>query len=94
MPGELSVIAVEVKQKEIVGLADVQRSLQANDDFPALLLATSGTFSLGAIREQTRYRNQLRLFLKDGVALRQWIEAYSIKRGRQSAAAGLDPTPR
>lgn len=42
IPGEPTVLAVEVKQKAIVGLEDVQRALRANRDYPALLFATSG----------------------------------------------------
>jgi Holliday junction resolvase-like predicted endonuclease len=76
IPGEPTVLAVEVKQKRTVSLADVQRALKANEEFPALLVATSGAFSTGVIQEKSREKNQLRLFLKDGVALRQWINAY------------------
>jgi HJR/Mrr/RecB family endonuclease len=74
--GEPMVIAVEVKQKSVVGLADVQRALKANEDFPSLMIVTSGRFSSGVIREKQDSRNQLRLFLKDGVALSQWIDTY------------------
>ncbi|MDT4898493.1 MAG: restriction system protein [Acidobacteriota bacterium] len=79
IPGEPAVIAIEVKQKDVVGLHDVQRALQANADFPALLIATAGRFSAGVIREKQRHRNQLRLFLKDGIALTQWIDNYRLK---------------
>ncbi len=75
--GEPMVIAVEVKQKAVVGLADVQRALKANEDFPSLMVVTSGRFSSGVVREKERERHQLRLFLKDGVALSQWIDAYN-----------------
>lgn len=79
IPGEPSLIAVEVKQKAVVGIEDVQRALRANEDFPGLLLATAGRFSAGVVREKQRHRNQLRLFLKDGLALRQWIDAYYLR---------------
>ena len=74
--GEPAVIAVEVKQKPIVGLADVQRAVKANEDFPSLMIATSGRFTSGVIREKTQSRHELRLFLKDGVALSQWVDTY------------------
>jgi restriction endonuclease len=76
IPGEPTLLAVEVKQKPVVGLADVQRALRANEDFPTLMLATAGRFSAGVVQEKNRTRNRLRLFLKDGVALTQWIHGY------------------
>jgi hypothetical protein len=76
VPGEPMRIAIEVKQKPVVGLGDVQRALRANDDYPALLIATAGRFSAGVIHEKTRERNAMRLFLKDGVALTQWLRCY------------------
>ena len=81
LPGEPMLLAVEVKQKPVVGIADVQRALRANEDFPALLVATAGRFSAGVVREKARVRNEDRLFLKDGIALSQWIAAYGQKRG-------------
>lgn len=77
IPGEPIVMAVEVKQKAVVGLHDVQRSLYANQDLPALMLATSGRFSAGVIKERDREQNRLRLILKDGIALSQWIDLYA-----------------
>lgn len=79
--GEPTTIAVEVKQKPVVGLFDVQRALRANEDFPSLLIATSGRFSAGVIQEKARERNRLRLFLKDEIALTQWIDLYGGKVG-------------
>jgi hypothetical protein len=76
IPGEPTLLSVEVKQKPTVGIYDVQRALRANEDQPALLVATAGRFSGGVIREKSRERNQYRLFLKDGIALRQWIDSY------------------
>lgn len=80
IPGEPMVLAVEVKQKPVVGIQDLYSSLKANEDYPALLLATSGRFSAGVIQEKKRRRNELRLILKDGVALSQWIAMYGAKR--------------
>ena len=75
IPGEPALFAVEVKQKPVVGLGDVQRALRANEDFPLLMVATAGRFSAGVIKEKKRNRNALRLYLKDGIALTQWIHA-------------------
>jgi hypothetical protein len=62
-----------------LGLADVQRAIYANQQFPVLLLATAGTFSGGVVREKEKEVNALRLILKDGVALNQWIQQYALK---------------
>jgi len=78
IPGEPLEIAIEVKQKPIVGLADVQRALYANQGYPALLVATAGRFSTGVIQEKGEGQ-RLRLFLKDGIALSQWINAYGMR---------------
>ena len=86
IPGEPTVLAVEVKRKPVVGLHDVQRALRANEDFPALLVATSGRFSAGVLKERQRSRNQLRLYLKDGIALGQWIKGWSSKYSPKSPA--------
>jgi len=77
VPGEPLLIAVEVKQKPVVGIADVQRALHANKEFPALMIATAGTFSAGVVRERDDPGNKFRLFLKDGVALKDWIASYA-----------------
>jgi hypothetical protein len=79
IPGEPMLLAVEVKQKPVVGIADVRNALWANKDFGAVMIATAGRFSGGVIQEKER--NQLRLFLKDGVALTQWINAYKAHGG-------------
>lgn len=72
--------AIEVKQKAVVGIEDVRSALKANEQFPALMLATAGRFSSGVIEEKGREGNNLRLILKDGVALSQWIDTYTSKR--------------
>lgn len=82
IPGEPTVLAVEVKQKAVVGVQDLRAALWANRHFPALLFATSGRFTAGVLKEKTREDNDLRLMLKDGVALRQWIENYTDTRAR------------
>jgi predicted Mrr-cat superfamily restriction endonuclease len=76
IPGEPVVLAVEVKHRDIVSLDEVRSRLYANKEFPALLFATSGRFSAGVVREKKKPENFLRMFLKDGVALRQWIDNY------------------
>lgn len=69
--------AIEVKQKDVVGIEDVRSALKANEHFPALMLATAGRFSSGVIEEKGRETNSLRLMLKDGVAISQWIDTYA-----------------
>lgn len=76
IPGEPTVLAVEVKHKGVVKLDDVRSRIYANREFPALMFATSGRFSAGVIREKWKPENFLRLFLKDGIALGQWIKEY------------------
>ncbi len=74
VPGEPSIIAVEVKQKSTVGIKDICDALYANQDFPLIMVATSGRFSAGVIDEKKRNRNFYRLMLKDGLALSQWLK--------------------
>ena len=81
VPGEPCLLAVEVKKKAVVGLADVERALHANRFFSALMVATTGRFSAGVVREKRTQDNELRLILKDGVAIRQWIDLHGIAHG-------------
>jgi hypothetical protein len=81
IPGEPLTLAIEVKQRPVVGIAEVQRALFANRNFPALLVATSGRFSAGVVGEKNSEHASLRLFLKDGLALKQWIDLYAARRG-------------
>jgi hypothetical protein len=76
IPGEPTLFAVEVKHKPVVTISDLRNALWANRQFPALLFATSGRFSAGIYRERRQNETMLRLFLKDGVALKQWINEY------------------
>jgi hypothetical protein len=76
IPGEPTVLAVEVKHKGLVGIDEVASRLYRNREFPAMLFATSGRFSAGVVREKRRPENFLRLLLKDGVGLGQWISEY------------------
>jgi len=78
--GEPIIMAIEIKQKSVVGIDDLYRTLKANENYPAIMLVTAGRFSAGVIREKQRDSNNLRLILKDGIALSQWIEAYGYHR--------------
>lgn len=81
IPGEPTLLAVEVKHRPIVGVRDLRQALWANRRFPALLFATSGRFEAGVFREHSGGDNRLRLVLKDGVGLSQWIDGYAARRG-------------
>ena len=78
IPGEPSTLAIEIKHKSVVGLDEVTSRLHRNKDFPALLFATTGRFTAGVVREKTKPEHFLRLLLKDGTALRQWIQEYKL----------------
>jgi len=69
-------IAVEVKHMRTVDRPIVQQALYQNRHFPALLIATSGQFTLGAVEEAKKPENRMRLFLHDGVAVRDMIRNY------------------
>jgi Restriction endonuclease len=78
IPGEEPVtIAVEVKHNAIVNRPEVEMALWQNKMFPALLFVTSGRFSSGVLTEKRKAENQLRLFLKDGVALEDLVRRYA-----------------
>jgi len=79
VPGmEAVTIAVEVKHKESVDRPEVELAIKQNEMFSALMFVTSGRFSGGVIREAKRPENRMRLYLKDGVALRELIRAYKL----------------
>jgi hypothetical protein len=79
LPGELISLAVEVKHKGVVGLDDVRSRLHANKEFPVLMVATSGRFTAGVLREKQQPGNFLRLMLRDGMAVKQWLKQYRKK---------------
>ena len=87
MLGEPAVLAVEVRNTKVVGLDDVRSRLYANREFPMLMFATSGRFSAGVVREKYKPENFLRLWLRNGVALNEWIHEY----WEGQPAAGLEP---
>jgi hypothetical protein len=76
IPGHACVLAVEVRQRAVVGLDQLRSRLYANRKFPALVFATSGRFTAGVVREKRDAENYLRLFLHDGKALGDWIREY------------------
>lgn len=81
IPGaEILTIAVEVKHRTTVDRPILQQSLHQNRHFPALMLVTSGRFSTGVIREASLPENRMRLVLRDGVAIRELIQNYSLAR--------------
>lgn len=76
IPGETVLLAVEVKHRPVVKVSDVRSALYANQNFPMLLVATSGKFTAGVVKEKKRPDNFLRLHLRDGLALQSWINDY------------------
>ena len=76
VPGEVCVVAVEVKHRRVVKVPEIRSHLQANSQFPMLLVATSGRFTAGVVREKMKPENFLRLHLRDQAAISSWIAAY------------------
>lgn len=77
IPGqEPLTIAVEVKHRSVVDRPEIETALWQNRSFPALLFAISGRFTAGVFEEKSLPENQLRLFLKDGVALGDMLRDY------------------
>ena len=77
IPGrEVMTIAVEVKHRPVIDRPTIQMSLHQNRRFPALMFVTSGRFTSGVIKEAASHENRMRLYLKDGVAIRDMISAY------------------
>lgn len=80
VPGsELVTIAVEVKHRNYIDRPLIQQAIYQNRIFPALMFVTSGHFSAGVIQEARLPENRMRLFLKDGVAIRDLIKCYALK---------------
>jgi hypothetical protein len=81
IPGqEPLTMAVEVMHQESVDRPEVQMALWQNRQYPALMFVTSGQFTAGVLKEKALPENQLRLFLKDGVALGDLIKDYFFLR--------------
>ncbi len=77
IPGmEPITVAIEVKHRNFVDRPEVQKAIHQNRMFPALLFVTSGRFSAGVLRESQLRENRLRLFLKDGMAVRELLKRF------------------
>jgi hypothetical protein len=79
LPNETLTIAVEVKHRDLVDRPELEKALYQNANYPALMLVTSGRFSAGVISEASKAENKMRIFLKDGVAIRDMIKHYGVK---------------
>jgi hypothetical protein len=77
IPGEPTLLAVEVKHRKVVPVSELRNAMWANRHFPALLFVTSGSLSAGVYRMRSEQEGALRLFLKDGYGLSQWISQYA-----------------
>ena len=75
---EFITVAIEVKHRQIVDRPLIQTALYQNSQFPALMVVTSGRFTSGVIKEMNKSQNTMRLFLKDGVAIRDMINKYPV----------------
>jgi HJR/Mrr/RecB family endonuclease len=79
VPGsEVVTIAVEVKHRRVVDRPILQQAIAQNKHFPALMLVTSGRFTAGVIKEAAKAENRLRVFLKDGIAIRDLAKVYQL----------------
>jgi hypothetical protein len=76
--GEILTLAIEVKHRNVVDRPMVQLALRQNSQFPALMFVTSGRFTSGVFREAQAPQNRMRLFLKDGVAIRDLIRLHPL----------------
>jgi hypothetical protein len=92
IPGEPILLAVEVKHRAVVPVSELRQALWANRRFPALLFVTSGRLSAGVYRERRQSESALRLYLKDGHGLQQWISQYC-RRNFEDVWGDADPTP-
>lgn len=75
---EVLSMAVEVKHRYVVDRPLVQTAIYQNRQFPALMFVTSGRFTSGVLQEVRNPENRMRLFLKDGIAIRDMIASYKI----------------
>lgn len=79
VPGsEVMTIAIEVKHRGVIDRPILQQAIQQNRHFPAMMLVTSGRFTAGVIKEASKPENKMRVFLKDGVAIRDLTSAYRL----------------
>jgi HJR/Mrr/RecB family endonuclease len=75
-PGIKSKMAVEVTSQKVVGIKKVAQTLYQNRNYPLIMIATSGSFSGGVIKTSREPDNELRLILKDGHSINEWINDY------------------
>lgn len=79
VPGsELVTIAIEVKHRDVVDRPILEQALHQNRHFPALMLVTSGRFTAGVLKEASRPANRMRVILKNGIAIRDLVNAYRL----------------
>lgn len=76
--GEMATIAVEVKHRELVDRPVLQQALYQNRMYSGLMLVTSGRFTTGVVSEVAKPENRMRIFLKDGVAIRDMVKSYRL----------------
>lgn len=75
-PGMEVQMAVEVTTLRNVGIKKVSQALHQNRHFPLIMVATSGRFSAGVMREFEAPDNRLKLQLVSGVTLWEWIRSH------------------
>ena len=89
-------MAVSAKQQAVFSRRDAVDALYENRAFPLIMLATSGRFSAGVLQLRSQSENRLRLELRSGEAVIDWINRYrhapatGIYAGTQSAVDRRD----
>jgi hypothetical protein len=78
-PGLQAELAVEITHRRVVGIDKLSKALYQNRNYPLLMLVTSGRFSSGVVQEARNPENSMRLVLRDGTSVREWIDAYGLK---------------
>jgi hypothetical protein len=74
-PGLLCKVAVEVTGSPAVGLPKLSSALYRNRHFPVVMVATTGHFTAGVLRERREPDNCFRLVLADGDCLASWVNS-------------------
>jgi restriction endonuclease len=74
--GALFHVAVEVKHKTTVDGPEIHQILYQNRRFNSLLVVTSGSFTAGVYAERANPDNNMRLILRDGIALRNVLTGF------------------
>jgi hypothetical protein len=78
-PGQQAKLAIEITHRRVVGVDKLSMALYRNRYYPLLMLVTSGRFSSGVVQEARKPENSMRLVLRDGSSVREWIDAYGLK---------------